>query len=339
MAVDSLTPTTEGSEFKTFTVIREETTEKTRDKAVETSEFEDTTTTGSLQNIQDTTTTATATKNEKLIQEARELLNHLYSTMENNTIRKCCLYSARDEESSASENDDFFECDDYYLKCDSYELVGRKKNNYRRAKRERKTKEQKFAEFCREYQSPECITLEKGRKKAIRVKYSRCVKQMARDSNRRDHNERRKENIEKKFEKLGLKRRQYTEVRTENYGLHPNAKKYQLRKENAPKEMSDIVDFLMALQDREVTPEDYDFLLKLDELIPKKTVSEECLGRLKEDTVDGSHVEDICGICMENYEIGQIRKILPCQHMFHANCIEQWLSQSSTKCPLDGLEI
>lgn len=93
---------------------------------------------------------------------------------------------------------------------------------------------------------------------------------------------------------------------------------------------------MISIQHREITPEDYEYLSRLDELIKKKTVSENILKSLKWDTVCENTVgQDVCGICLDAYEIGQIRKHLPCGHKFHGDCIDQWLSNQSTDCPLD----
>lgn len=40
-----------------------------------------------------------------------------------------------------------------------------------------------------------------------------------------------------------------------------------------------------------------------------------------------------CIICMDDYEVGQTQATLPCFHVFHANCIRQWLTRSSF-CPI-----
>jgi hypothetical protein len=40
-----------------------------------------------------------------------------------------------------------------------------------------------------------------------------------------------------------------------------------------------------------------------------------------------------CSVCLENYRIGEHKKILPCFHNFHENCIDQWLIQNGS-CPI-----
>lgn len=99
---------------------------------------------------------------------------------------------------------------------------------------------------------------------------------------------------------------------------------------------------MISIQHREITPEDYEYLSRLDEMIKRKTVNETILSNLKSELItEGSQItaEDVCGICLDNYEIGQTRKQLPCMHKFHGDCIDQWLSSQSTDCPLDKLPV
>ena len=45
-----------------------------------------------------------------------------------------------------------------------------------------------------------------------------------------------------------------------------------------------------------------------------------------------------CIICMEEFEKNEIVKLLPCEHIFHKNCIKQWLLKQKT-CPFCKAEI
>ena len=277
-------------------------------------------------------------KRAKLKQERADLVKHLYSIIDT-TRQTSYTDSTVSNDSESSELDEILDCYDYDL-----QFHRRKAEISRRTKRERAlpAKERKFAEFCRECQDPQNITLQRGRKKAMRVKFYQCTKQMSRDSNRREQNLERKANIEKKLRKLGLKRLEEFArplLRQNESRDHPATKNFELRAGNVPKEMQDMVDFLLSLQFREVSPEDYEFLLRLDESVPAKTVSNKRLASLKQDTASEEHTHNLCGVCMENYEVGQKRKYLPCGHVFHSNCIDTWLGQSSNNCPLDGLEI
>ncbi|RSL41281.1 hypothetical protein CEP54_015869, partial [Fusarium duplospermum] len=41
-----------------------------------------------------------------------------------------------------------------------------------------------------------------------------------------------------------------------------------------------------------------------------------------------------CSICTENFTAQEHVRILPCRHEFHPTCVDPWLIQQSTKCPL-----
>lgn len=80
-------------------------------------------------------------------------------------------------------------------------------------------------------------------------------------------------------------------------------------------------------------------LLRLDERVQRKTVDRNVLNNLQTINVDDTHLNEQCAICMESYLLGQKLKLLPCKHMFHLNCIETYLKEFSTQCPLDNLPL
>ncbi|CAG5136506.1 unnamed protein product [Candidula unifasciata] len=108
----------------------------------------------------------------------------------------------------------------------------------------------------------------------------------------------------------------------------------------------DLANFLITLQHRDLTPEDYDMLLRLDDSVKPKTLSGNVLQKLRTEKIGpngpeqgASDWEPLCTICMEPYITGQERKFLPCDHDFHSECIDKWLKNSSMNCPLDGLPV
>mmetsp|Transcript_158467 Transcript_158467/g.279727 ORF Transcript_158467/g.279727 Transcript_158467/m.279727 type:complete len:361 (-) Transcript_158467:141-1223(-) len=92
----------------------------------------------------------------------------------------------------------------------------------------------------------------------------------------------------------------------------------------------------VELQDllfRDITPEDYDMLCRLDEAAPKPSASAGSVQTLpkavSEDFMGGS-----CSVCLSSFEVDDEVRTLPCQHHFHDTCITKWLTEHRRTCPL-----
>jgi hypothetical protein len=48
---------------------------------------------------------------------------------------------------------------------------------------------------------------------------------------------------------------------------------------------------------------------------------------------------DSCPICFETFHDGDILRVLPCRHTFHAICVDPWLLNSSSQCPLCRVDL
>lgn len=94
------------------------------------------------------------------------------------------------------------------------------------------------------------------------------------------------------------------------------------------------------LMTRELTPEDYELLLLLDEGVKKaRTLSTSAASGLPRAEGTAWHNEE-CTICLCALEQGEDVVALPgCGHLFHGPCAERWLSTSKATCPLCGNEI
>lgn len=99
-----------------------------------------------------------------------------------------------------------------------------------------------------------------------------------------------------------------------------------------------FINLLIELQNREITPEDYDLLVQLDCSVKPKTLSKANIDSLHSDNVTNA-TDDICSICIEDYISGDMRRFLACGHHFHDHCIRTWLSITSNRCPIDGKEV
>jgi hypothetical protein len=47
-----------------------------------------------------------------------------------------------------------------------------------------------------------------------------------------------------------------------------------------------------------------------------------------------------CAVCCVDFEEGDlVRRLQPCGHLFHKECIDHWLLEASTRCPVDNQEL
>ena len=234
-----------------------------------------------------------------------------------------------------------------------------------RTKKERLRSEQ-VREFCKVYTQPSEVEIRKSRR-TKHVPFDLCKKEIRRGSNQKENAERKKENIEEELKGKHIKRKwpngmpkverpikqeekivnkcprkkpRRTAVINFTGPLHVyNNSDFILRSDNGDKfGEEELMNFLIGLQDHDISPEDFDLLLQLDNFVQPKTLPKAAIDALETDTVNASS-GDVCTVCMEEYSVGDVRKYLPCGHFFHSSCIRIWLSTTSFKCPIDGQEI
>lgn len=90
------------------------------------------------------------------------------------------------------------------------------------------------------------------------------------------------------------------------------------------------------LLDREITPEDYEMLLALDETVAKPAASTADVHGLPAGPCPEGLVDESCMVCLVPLGSGDSVAKLPCGHTFHHACISKWLSERSRMCPLCG---
>lgn len=69
------------------------------------------------------------------------------------------------------------------------------------------------------------------------------------------------------------------------------------------------------------------------------TYSPNFLASLQQLQIDDDDDNMTCPICFENFKDDQILRILPCKHRFHARCVDPWLLNSSSHCPLCRVDL
>lgn len=88
---------------------------------------------------------------------------------------------------------------------------------------------------------------------------------------------------------------------------------------------------------REITPEDYDMLLRLDEKVSRPTASATSIDELPAVRTKEVLGEE-CAVCLAAFEVEDLVAALPCRHRFHRACISKWLAECRRACPLCGDE-
>ncbi|KAL0968437.1 hypothetical protein UPYG_G00266830 [Umbra pygmaea] len=90
--------------------------------------------------------------------------------------------------------------------------------------------------------------------------------------------------------------------------------------------------------------DNYEALLAFEEsqgaVVPKKTLSDQEIGRLPTKIYDSAHSAGKiqCQICCSDYTEGELLRMLPCLHDYHVQCIDRWIKENAT-CPICRIDI
>jgi len=92
-------------------------------------------------------------------------------------------------------------------------------------------------------------------------------------------------------------------------------------------------DEVIDLMYRDLEPEDFERLCRLDERLPRRTAQRNLVESLPRMQAKAT-VSTECGVCLADFEHTTQVAQLPCQHAFHPQCIAKWLTQCKNACPL-----
>ena len=137
------------------------------------------------------------------------------------------------------------------------------------------------------------------------------------------------------------------ECSTWAYDVPYQAEDYILPAEDLGVDEGSMYDRLLRiLEGDEITPQDYELLLRLDGNNAKSTLEEEAISEIpilviteQEGIAEAGNIPigeikiDQCEICLEPWFHGAKVKRLPCDHVFCKECIDYWLKGVSQKCP------
>mmetsp|Transcript_5112 Transcript_5112/g.12115 ORF Transcript_5112/g.12115 Transcript_5112/m.12115 type:complete len:277 (+) Transcript_5112:67-897(+) len=99
---------------------------------------------------------------------------------------------------------------------------------------------------------------------------------------------------------------------------------------------------IYSLLSREITPEDYEMLLRLDDSVPKaKPATEEETNEFFKVVPVQEVLGKECPICLAPFKEDDSVAAVPCvcAHTFHRECISTWLSNYRRTCPLCCTEL
>jgi hypothetical protein len=107
----------------------------------------------------------------------------------------------------------------------------------------------------------------------------------------------------------------------------------------AVQDQSTALHLYLAMLDRDFTENDYELLSTLDDVTEKhgasvdqiKSLEEEKFGDLNDTAAPPPAYR--CAICLDTFTIKDTVKCLPCSHLYHGNCIDEWLSRKPN-CPI-----
>ena len=169
-------------------------------------------------------------------------------------------------------------------------------------------------------------------KNRISIPNVKLSKYQRKNENKSENLMKRKRNIERRLVKLGLRRNNEDPCTAKKAPETEN--KFIISMDSSI--LGSKTRRLASLQYREISPNDYDLLLALDDTILPKTVSKKVLEKFETRTVPVWMKDEnyVCCICFEMLS-NEMKELPSCGHCFHGSCIDTWLGTASNVCPID----
>ncbi|KAF9333538.1 hypothetical protein BG006_003473 [Podila minutissima] len=99
-----------------------------------------------------------------------------------------------------------------------------------------------------------------------------------------------------------------------------------------PSQLSQLPSFTTSMTMLENSDDPSPVIPQPATLIPMPDVASKENADIKLETTESS--EELCSICLGEYETDDRIRILPCGHEYHTECVDIWLTHKSTHCPL-----
>lgn len=96
---------------------------------------------------------------------------------------------------------------------------------------------------------------------------------------------------------------------------------------------------IALMQYREITPEDYQALLLLDDGRRTFPLKMDQFRNLEKRLCNSLEADSSCPICLERFSEATECVVLPCGHVLHFECGQNWLTTYKNECPVDHTKV